>query len=215
MGMMSHGIEKARTRQRDAVIAEAGKAGARTMSVTSVGSDPTAGGVFGSMAKAFVGGSVSIDDAQVFTFDSQGFQHVYMQPYDCMNPMPGWHVATLPGSIPHAAILVARSLGRSEWVDRHDKPIDGLNTHPAIAGVSGGVQWKWKVGTTEIKLPWTLQMRPTGVGTTEVAMRAGRYEGVMTYGVGVAVFLQVTRAVHTLTTTAQVDGEPFIASIGQ
>jgi hypothetical protein len=214
MGLMSQGIEKAHTRQRDAIVAEAAKVGTRVVNFGVVGDDPTTSGVLGSMAKVFVGGKVSIDDAQVFTFDSQGFQHSYMQPYDGMNPMPGWHFATLPGSVPQAAILAAKSLGRTGWFDRNDATVDGLNTHPAMVGVIGGLKWKWKLGTTEIKLPWTLQMRPTGTGTTEVAMRAGRYEGIMTCGVGVQMFLFVCSAVHMLTSPALVEGEPFIASIG-
>jgi hypothetical protein len=215
MGKMSFGADKARTRQRDAIIAEAARAGARVINVTSEGNDPGAASVFGSMAKAFVGGTVSLDDAQMFTFDSQGFPHAYLQPYDGMNPMPGWHTATLPGSVPHAAMLAARSLGRTAWVDRSDNAIDGLNAHPVMSGAVKSLEWKWKLGTTEIKLPWTVQMRPTGVGTTEIAMRAGRYGGVMTYGVGVQVFLHISRAIHTLTTAAPVEGESFIASFGQ
>jgi hypothetical protein len=214
MGFASHGLEKARIRQRDAIIAEAAKAGARVINLSTMGDDPSASSALGSTAKAFIGGKVSMDDAQVFTFDSQGFAHVYMQPYDGMNPMPGWHLATLPGSVPHAALLRARSLGRTGWVDRSDQPIDSLDSHPVVSGAIRSVEWKWKVGMTEIKLPWTVQMRPTGVGTTEVALRAGRYGGVTTYGIGVAVFLNVSRAVHSLTSGAQVDGEPFIASVG-
>jgi hypothetical protein len=214
MGLASHGLQKARTRQRDAIITEAAKAGSRAVNVTSIGNDPSVGDALGSMAKAFVGGTVSSDDSQVFTLDCQGFAHVYVQPYDGLNAMPGWHFATLPGSVPHAAVLRAFPLGRRGWVDRKDQPIDGLNSHPVVSSSVRSLEWNWRTGMVEIKLPWAIQMRPTGIGTTEIAMRAGRYGGVSTYGVGVAVFLQVARAIHTLTSTAPIDSEPFIAPIG-
>jgi hypothetical protein len=214
MGFRNAGAEKARTRQRDAIVDEAQQSGARVLNVTSMGEEPTVAGTFGSMAKAFVGGTVSIDDAQVFWFDTQGFAHSFVQPYDGMLAMPGLHTATLSGSVPFSVILKAKSFGRAKWFSQDGEEVDALNNNAMLDAAVNALSWKWKTGTTEIKLAWTVQFRPSANGTTDVALRSGRYSGVLTYGVGVAEFLRLCGAVHTLTSPANVAPQPFIVPIG-
>ncbi len=214
MGFMSKGADKARERQRDAIIEEAGRSGATVLAVASLGESPTTSGSLGSIAKAFVGGSTSVDDAQVFTFATQGFNHTFMQPYDGMNPLPGLHSATLAGSVPFSVILKATRLGRAKWFDQNDEAVEALNTNAVIDAAANALSWKWKMGTTEIKLAWTVQFRPSVNGTTDVALRSGRYSGVMTYGVGVAEFLRLCGAIHALTSPAHVSPQPFVIPIG-
>ncbi len=214
MGMISKGAEKARTRQRDGVIQEAQRAGTQVVGLALVGDEPSTKSTLGSIATAFVGGKASADDAQIFTFDTQGFRHTYLQPYDGMNAIPGLHSAIVPGSVPQSAALVARSLGRHKWIDCDEKAVDALDEHPTLKRAIGLLEWKWRAGTTEISLPWTLQFRPTGNGTTEILLRTGRYGGTLTYGVGVSVFLEMARVVHTLTSPAAVGPQPFVVPIG-
>ncbi len=214
MGLMEKGIEKARVRQRDAVIEEGGRSGSRVVNMVVVGDDPSAAGVLGAMAKSFVGGKMSVDDAQIFSFETQGFAHTFVQPYDGMNALPGLHRATLPGSISYPAILKAKSFGRSIWVGTDEQEIDVLGAHPMLGVATSKLEWKWKAGTTEISLPWTVQMRPAMTGTTEVVLRSGRYGGFTTYGVGIAAFLMLCGAVHTLTSPTVVEAAPFILDVG-
>lgn len=214
MGLLSNGIEKARVRQRDAIIEEGRRCGTLLTSMVVAGDDPSSAGVLGAMAKVFVGGTMSADDVQIFSFDTQGFSHTFIQPYDGMNPMPGLHRATLPGSVPFPAILKAKSFGRSAWCDADSQNIDALNAQSMLAMVTSKLEWKWRAGTTEISLPWTVQMRPTGGGTTEVALRSGRYGGFTTFGVGIRQFVTLCGSIHSLTSPTVVPGAPFIIDTG-
>jgi hypothetical protein len=197
VGFSDKGAEKARNKQRDAIIEEASKAGARVVDISIAGDAPTGSSVAGSMAKVFFGGKVSIDDAQVFTFDSQGFPHVYIQPYDGMMAMPGFHHASVPGVLPAEAILTAKSFNRISWIDTQEDDIDGLNSNPVLGMATKTLEWKWKAGTAEIKLKWAVKLAPGNPGAIDITMRAGRYGGFTTYGVGVGVFLNLTRSVYS------------------
>jgi hypothetical protein len=190
--------QKARVRQRDGILEEAAKAGARVLDIAEMGSGASGSSVAGSMGKVFFGGKVSIDDAQVFTFDSQGFPHVYIQPYDGLNPVPGFHHATLAGNVGQSATLTAKAFGRKRWLDDNGESIESLNDNPILSMVGKTLEWKWKAGTTEIELPWTVKLSPAENGVTELTLRAGRYGGFTTFGVGIGVFLGLSRSVHTM-----------------
>ncbi|EYF02608.1 tetratricopeptide repeat protein [Chondromyces apiculatus] len=200
MGFLSDGVTKARTRQRESLLGEAQKAGTGVVNVIEIGDDAQAAqAVLGSTLKAFVGGKVRNDGAQIVHMNAGGWPHVYVQPYSGMNPLPGEHHALLAGSLPAPAILRAGGLFRGpKW----DSPADpqlatALDQDPGIRMVTEKLSWEWSQGLTTIAHDWTLQFRSLGDGATHLVMQAGRFGGLTTYEVGIAAFLGVCRLLRT------------------
>jgi hypothetical protein len=197
MGAKQNSIAKSRKHQHDAILEEASKSGIRVVDVSVIG-DPSVAGLAGSMIKAFLGGKVDVDDAQVFTLQSQGISHVYIQPYEGLSVVPGYHEATVNGSVATAATFTAKSFGRHRWLDSDGRQADVFNHNLALKRAVKSLKWKWQIGTSVIELPWTLRLTPTAEGTTHIVMRAGRYGGVTSYKIGMSVFLEVIHAVFAV-----------------
>lgn len=201
MGLLSGGIARARTRQKESLVGEAQKAGSQVVDVIEIGDDAQASrAALGATLKVFVGGSLRNDGAQIVLMNAAGWPHVYVQPYAGMNALPGEHHAVLSGSLPSPALLRASQgmfSGRPQWESPADPRLAAaMNVDAAIGGLVKRMVWDWKVGLGAFELDYTLQLRSVGDGATHLMMRAGRYGGFTTYEVGIAVFLAACRTLH-------------------
>ncbi len=200
MGLFDSGVRKGRERQKNGVLAEAQKSGSQVVDVLELSDEVEASQVLGGSLKMLFGGDLSSDGVQIFHLQRGGWSHVYVQPYDGMYPLPGEHHAVLTGSLPAPAVLEAPGglfRGGARWESPAEPRLaESLNTNAALQAQVKGLPWEWGMGTGVIKLKWALQFRSLGDGATHLVMRAGRFGGVTTYGVGVAMFVALSGTLH-------------------
>jgi hypothetical protein len=200
--------------QRDGVIDDAHRIGARVESVTSALERFDGTDLVTSIDSALFRGAQVTSNAHVFVFETQGFRHCYVQPYDDSDPLPGVHIARIEGTIRQAGIFLGGPIRQPGWYDGGDHSITAFDHDPTLQRLANDLSWQWNVGTREFALPWTVQVRACGGGHSEVVLRAGRYGGLSTYGVGMGVFLQWCSALHQLTGSGPERVDDYIAPIG-
>lgn len=191
--MFQKAIEKAHEGQKKALIEEATSSGATVAQVVEFGGDDSAApAVVGGALKSLFGGKVDSDFAQVFQLTTGGLEHLYIQPYEGVMAVPGEHHARIPGALPRPVVFAKALFGGGKWKTGEDKDLaKRLAGHPPLKSMTKALKWTWAAGTTEIKLPWTVQIRPLQDGSSHIVMKAGRYGGFTTYKVGFWVFVQL------------------------
>jgi hypothetical protein len=200
MSFLSDRVRSGRDRQKQALIAEAGKAGAQVVDIVELGDDArAASAAIGGTLTAMVGGSMRIDGVTILRLQTNGWPHVYAQPFSGFNPLPGEHHAILSGCLPSPAIL--RNPGRfqkPQWDPAAGPEVARqLSAAPFVQRVVESLAWEWQMGMTKVTLDWAIQLRSVGNGTTHVVMQAGRHGGLTTYEVGFAQWMQVCQALHS------------------
>lgn len=209
MGLLDASAAKARTRQRDSLVEEAAKVGSQVVEVADSVDASTAGSILGGTLKSLVGGRVKTDFHQALLLRTGATAHLYVQPYQGVQAMPGEHHIVLGGTLPVAAILRRKAFGRTQWEGGHGD--HAFNRNQAIAAATQGLVWTWKAGFTEIELPWTAQIRPLAGGRAHLVVAAGRYGGFTTYHVGFGPFLRLAGAVQAaLVQAPQIPGAEFL-----
>lgn len=195
MGFFDQGITKARDRQKQAIIAEAGQAGMHVLDVVELadGVDATRAAV-GSSLKALFGGSMQVDCVQVFSLQTHGWPHTYAQPYAGVAALPGEHHGMLHGALPCPAMLTPAVFRGASWEAVIPEVAKALNDNPYVKAAAQTTKFEWATGMSKVDLPWAVQVRSLGNGTTHVVMQTGRYGGVTTYGIGMAQWLKLCQA---------------------
>jgi hypothetical protein len=200
MAFMADKVSSARNRQKQALISEAGKAGARVVDVVEFGSlDDAAGAVAKSSLTAMVGGRMQVDGVMVLRLETHGWAHAFAQPFAGFQPLPGEHHGVMQGGLAAPAIL-RESLRRSDhpWDPAAGPEVaDYLKRAPALRRAVDSIAWEWAAGLTKITLDWAVQLRSCGDGSTHVVMQSGRYGGLTTYEVGFGPWLQICGAIHS------------------
>ena len=195
MGFLDDRVSAAQLRQKQSLLEEAAKSGARVVQVIE-GSQTGIAGVVGSTLTSLFGGDTRVDGLQLLQLDTGGWTQLYAQPFAGMQPVPGEHHALLSGSL--AAPIVLRNssrFGAPRWeCPQLPELAAWLAANPALAAATKAIEWSWKAGFTEIRLPWAAQLRSVGDGTSHLVMMAARYGGVITYEVGFAVWRQLAAA---------------------
>ena len=197
MAFLDGRVQAGRDRQKQALIAEAGKVGIQIHEILDLDAGAAqAGKVVGDSLKSMFGGKLQIDGIQLFRLYTNGWAHAYVQPYSGFTPLPGEHYGVLPGSLPSPAI--ARSKSRRQPFDPNaGAEIAGfLGQSSALQAVMGQLVWEWPTGMATVELDWTVQLRSVGDGSSQLAMQSGRYGGLTTYDVGFAVWLRLCGAIH-------------------
>lgn len=196
VGILDDGAQTARSRQKQSVLQEAQAAGTYVLGVDDVG-DGGGAQVMASTMRALLGGRHRVDGVQIFRLQTNGWSHAYVQPYSGLQPLPGEHHAILSGSLPAPACLVRGGLlGEPQWESPDRALAQWLAGQPTLRAVTRELAWDWKSGMTVVRLPWTLQLRSVGDGTTHVVLAAGRYGGLLAYEVGCAAWLRACGALH-------------------
>jgi len=195
MGFFDKGISGARDRQKQAIIAEAGKAGIQVLDVVELadGVDATRAAV-GSSLKALFGGSMQVDCVQVFSLQTSGWPHTYAQPYAGVAALPGEHHGMLHGALPSPAMLTPGVFRGASWQAPMPEVGKALNDNAYVKGAAQTTKFEWPTGMSKVDLPWAVQLRSLGNGTTHVVMQTGRYGGMTTYGVGMSQWLKLCQA---------------------
>lgn len=215
MGFLDKKVAGARARQKQALINEAQAAGSRVIGAWDVGGpEESAAGAVGGALKQLFGGRMKADGLQVLLFDTQGFRHAYLQPYDGMHPFPGEHHAILNGCLPSPATL--RAAGILGWGTKWDTGqmaglAKSLNEDPGLTKAVAGVEWEWKTGMVKIDLEWTVQLRSLGDASSHLVLQAGRYGGFTTYEVGFKNFLELSSALYAFLADAPIGEQAFLA----
>lgn len=196
VGFLSGRAEAAHRRQRDALVAEASKAGSVVTDVVEVGATDGARVLSNTWSSLF-GGSHAVDAAQILSLRTGASLQHYVQPYAGLQAMPGEHHVLLAGALPAPASLV-RSGGAGRWTSPDPGLAGYLEQNLAVRAAVASVVWDWRAGFGEILLPWTVQLRSNGDGRTHLVVAAGRYGGFTTYDVGFGVFAGVARALQAV-----------------
>ncbi len=212
MGMFQKGLDKAHARQKKSVIEEAGKAGATVVDVVEMGNEETsaAESAIGSTLKSLFGGKVSRDYVQLFRLTTAGINHIYVQPYDGISPVPGEHHAQIAGSWRSPLILEKRLLGGGKWKADDTELAAELSKDKSLKRVTSQLKWEWATGTTKIKLPWAVQIRAVPNGSSHLVMKAGRYGGFTSYKVGVQAFAALCQQFGASGSSASQPTQSFI-----
>jgi hypothetical protein len=199
MAFMTDRVRGARNRQKQALIAEAGKLGAHVVDVIEIGDDArAASGAIGGSLTAMIGGGMRVDTVMLLHLQTNHWSHYYAQPFSGFNPLPGEHHGILHGAL--ATPAIARADLR--YADSPWDPAAGpelarqLAASPHVRRMLGSIVWEWAVGMTKVTIDWAIQLRSVGDGTTHVVMQSGRYGGLTTYDVGFAQWMQVCQALH-------------------
>lgn len=208
MGLFDAGVTKARARQRASLLEEAAGAGGQVLEfLDGTDATPTPTSIVAGTLKVLVGGVVTTDFHQVMVVRTGPLVHLYVQPYQGVQAMPGEHHAYVAGTLPLAAVL-RRAGSRVHWEGGHGE--HAFNRIPAINVAAHALQTTWKAGLTEITLPWLAQLRPAGGPRAHLVMQAGRYGGFTSYHVGFAAFVRLAAAVQgSLIRGADVASAPF------
>ena len=205
-------VRAGRDRQKQALIAEAGKAGAQVHEILDLdGNQTQASTVVGETLTAMFGGRTRPDGFQLFRLSTNAWTHVYVQPYSGFAPLPGEHYGVIVGSLASPAIARADLRHSDHPFDPAAGPAiaQHLASAPAIRAVLRDLVWDWPAGMTKIELDWAVQLRSVGDGTTQVVMQAGRYGGLTTYDVGFAVWLRLCGAIHACLAQGAWPAQPF------
>ncbi|HWB79790.1 MAG TPA: hypothetical protein VG755_32725, partial [Nannocystaceae bacterium] len=164
-------MSAAHLRQKQSLLEEAAKSGARVVQVIE-GSQTGIAGVVASTLGSLFGGDTRVDGLQLLQLDTGGWTQLYAQPYAGMQPVPGEHHALLSGAL--AAPIVLRSssrFGAPRWeCPQLPELAAWLAANPALAAATKAIEWSWKAGFTEIRLPWAAQLRSVGDGTSHLVM---------------------------------------------
>jgi hypothetical protein len=200
MSFMSDRVRGGRDRQKQALIAEAGKIGAQVVDIVEIGDEAqAAGAAIGGSLTAMFGGNMRVDGVMLLRLSTNGWPHAYAQPFSGFNPLPGEHHGILHGALASPAIL-------REDLRFSDYPWDPsagpevarqLTASPQLRQAIKSIAWEWAIGMTKVTLDWAIQLRSVGDGTTHLVMQSGRYGGLTTYDVGFAQWMQVCQAVHS------------------
>ncbi len=199
MGFLDKKVQAGRDRQKQALIAEASKAGGQVLEIVELDAGAAqAGSVVGGSLSAIFGGRLKTDGIQIYRLSTQGWPHVYVQPFSGFNPLPGEHHGSLHGALGSPAIARANL----RYSDHPFDPALGLEvarhlaSAPAIRAVLKDIVWDWPMGMGKVELDWAVQLRSAGDGTTHVVMQSGRYGGFTTYEVGFSVWWRLCGAIH-------------------
>lgn len=200
MSYLDGKLRGGRDRQKQALIAEAGKAGAQIHDIVELdASAASSGAVLGGALKAMFGGRMRVDALMLLRLSTNGWGHSYVQPFSGFAPLPGEHYGVVNGSLASPAIVrdgprlfggVAFDPAPGAEVAKH------LSASPAMKAALRELVWEWPSGMAKIELDWAVQLRSVGDGTTQVVMQSGRYGGLTTYEVGFGVWLRLCAAVH-------------------
>ena len=194
MGLFDAGVTKARARQRASLLEEAAAAGGQVLEfLDGAAAAPSPTSIVAGTLKVLVGGTVTTDFHQVMVLRTGPLVHLYVQPYQGVQAMPGEHHAYLAGTLPMATVL-RRAGSRVHWEGGHGE--HAFNRIPAINVAAHALATTWKAGLTEITLPWLAQVRPAGGPRAHLAMQAGRYGGFTSYHVGFTAFGRLAAAVQ-------------------
>lgn len=194
MGLFSGRGEAAHRRQREALVAEAAKAGSTVTDVVEVGATDTTRVLSNTWSSLF-GGTHVIDAVQVLSLRTGASVQHYVQPYAGIQAMPGEHHVLLAGALPAPACL-QRVGGAGRWTSPDPGLAGYLEQNLAVRAAVRDVAWDWKAGFGVIELPWTVQVRSNGDGRTHLVVAAGRYGGFTTYDVGFGPFGAIARTLQ-------------------
>lgn len=200
MGVFEQGTDRARARQKQDVLDEAGLAGSLVTGVHEYATggpraDPEVCDLLASAAEE----QGQTDALQLFQLSTGVLQHLYVQPYAGLDPLPGEHHARLEGTLASPAILRKRRFGSGRWDAGDDRTIARMLAGSGPLGkVIDKLRWDWKTGATKIGLPWLVQLRPLAGGGTHLVMRAGRYGGAGSCRVGLPQFVLLCKRISPL-----------------
>lgn len=198
VGLLSAGLSKAFERQRNAIYEEAAALGSQVIGFEEYSEGVTAGGLLGDALKAKLnpfGGKSRVDGVQIFGFQTAGVQHLYVQPWSQMLPLPGEHHAWLPGAYRSPVVHQRGTIMGMNWNAGGDAELaQWLGGQGALMQVVKGCKKDWKAGTKSFELEWTVQLLSLGDGRSHLCMQAGRYGGITSYRVGLSHFLSVGHA---------------------
>ncbi|HLT39212.1 MAG TPA: hypothetical protein VK034_23170, partial [Enhygromyxa sp.] len=212
MSFMNDRVRGARDRQKQALIAEAGKIGAQVVEIVEFGDDArAASGAIGGSLTALIGGSMRVDAVMLVRLQTNGWTHFYAQPFSGFNPLPGEHHGILPGCLATPAILREElRYGDHPWDPAAGPEVARqLTSSPQVRQAIRSIAWEWAIGLTKVTIDWAIQLRSVGDGTTHVVMQSGRYGGITTYDVGFAQWMQVCQALHSCLAGWAPAAQPF------
>lgn len=194
MGLLDRGIEKAYENQKKGILKEAEKAGCAVVGLTQFPEEGAGEGATArslkSAAKSIFGGKMATDAFQIFELETAGVRHVFVQPYSGINALPGEHHAILPGTTA-APVIFAKGgfFGGKKWRGPDERVAARFSACAPLTKLAKKSKWDWHVGTAQIDLEWTVQVRSVGDGRVHLVLQNGRYGGFTTYGVGFSHFL--------------------------
>ena len=195
MSFLESRAHQARNRQLNALIKEARSAGATMLSNDDEinASTATVAGATAGALKGLFGGKLNIDVLFVLRLQTNGWQHVFVQPFSGTTPLPGEHYGLLTGSSATPAILRRGGLLRSwQWDPTAGAELAHYLTQlPGLGAVARNMSWEWPMGFGAVELEWTAQIRALGDGSSQLVMQSGRYGGLTTYGVGFQQWLRL------------------------
>lgn len=208
MGFFESGVEKAVTRQKGAIEEEAGKAGCRILENGDlINQEDRARGVLSGSLKALIGGKTKITSIQVFKMSGQGLEFYFFQPFEGLQALPGEYHVLLDGNLPDSLVL-SSGVFSNKWKAAADKDLAAaFNADGPLKAATRKLEWSFQAGFSQINLDWTVGLRPAGAGKVHMILRNGRYGGITTYGIGVAVFLSLCAAVGNLVRNGTYNGE--------
>jgi hypothetical protein len=122
MAFMADKVSSARSRQKQARISEAGKAGARVLDIVEFGDlDQAAGAAVGSSLTAMFGGRMRVDGVMVLRLETNGWPHAFARETLRHSDYP-WDPAAGPDVAAH------------------------LKLAPALRQVVRAIAWEWAPG---------------------------------------------------------------------
>lgn len=199
MGLSNWMSGKVEKRSHKILCKEVAKVGGNIedLEIIELGKKP---GFFKVMLVSQFGGDTNAGKVRISRITVDGTAAVFVRPFAGAIMHPGEIHAILPGTVSGAIVRT-----RDGW----HGDAGPLATSTELAAALKKFSWVLRTHLI-MSLPWAIQLRPLGDGTSQLAMLCGSYAGLFSVTYGVSLFRDLVSTIRPLLGTEPASAAEFL-----